>query len=281
MKHRLIALVLMATIVNSCGGGSSQSAKAQDANKETMVLIRTTAGDITVKLYNETPLHRDNFIRLVSEHFYDSLLFHRVIRDFMVQAGDPESRTAVKHQQLGSGDPGYTIPAEFVFPKYYHKRGALSAARKPDKANPDRESSGSQFFIVTGRTYRPGDLRELTNQLNSQIKSSIFDRLCAQYRDSIIALQDSGDDEGMMKLQDMIYGQTEIMAEQTRPLSYSLEMEDTYKTVGGAPYLDDQYTVFGEVVKGMDVVDKIGRVSTDMYDRPLKDVRILTMEIMN
>ena len=123
MKYKLIALILMAATINSCGGGSSQNAKAQSAESETKVLIKTTAGDITIKLYNETPQHRDNFIKLVQENYYDSILFHRVIRDFMVQAGDPESKTAEKYAQLGSGGPGYNIPAEFVYPKYFHKRG--------------------------------------------------------------------------------------------------------------------------------------------------------------
>ena len=153
MKYKLIALFLMAATINSCGAGSSQNAKAQSAD-ETKVLIKTTAGDITIKLYNETPKHRDNFIKLVEDHFYDGILFHRVIRDFMVQAGDPNSKNAAKGDTLGSGGPGYSIPAEFVYPKYFHKRGALSAARLPDQANPMRESSGSQFYIVTGKKYR-------------------------------------------------------------------------------------------------------------------------------
>ena len=160
MRYKLLAFLLMAATINSCGAGASQNAKAQSAD-ETKVLIKTTVGDITVKLYNETPLHRDNFIKLVQEHFYDSILFHRVIRDFMVQAGDPESRIAGKYTQLGSGDPGYDLPAEFVYPKYFHKRGALSAARKPDQANPERRSSGSQFYIVTGKKYRKYDLQDL------------------------------------------------------------------------------------------------------------------------
>ena len=138
MKYKLLALILMAATINSCGGGSAQNAKAQSAQDETKVLIKTTVGDITIKLYNETPQHRDNFIKLVNEHYYDSILFHRVIKDFMVQAGDPESKNAEKGVQLGAGGPGYTIPAEFVYPKYFHKRGALSAARQADQVNPER-----------------------------------------------------------------------------------------------------------------------------------------------
>ena len=161
MKYKLIALILMAATINSCGGSSSQNAHAQSAENETRILIKTTLGDITIKLYNETPKHRDNFIKLVQEHFYDSLLFHRVIKDFMIQGGDPESRNAEKYAQLGAGGPGYTIPAEFVYPKYFHKRGALSAARQADQVNPERESSGSQFYIVTGRTYDKYELQDM------------------------------------------------------------------------------------------------------------------------
>ena len=151
----------MAAIINSCGARSAQNANAQSAESETKVLIKTSVGDITIKLYNETPLHRDNFIKLVQEHYYDSILFHRVIRDFMVQAGDPDSKTAEKYVQLGAGDPGYKIPAEFVYPKYFHKRGALCAARQADQANPERQSSGSQFYIVTGKRYSKYDLQSL------------------------------------------------------------------------------------------------------------------------
>ena len=129
MKYKFLAIILMAATINSCGAGTSQNAKAQTADNETKVLIKTTVGDVTIKLYNETPKHRDNFIKLVNEHFYDSILFHRVIKDFMVQAGDPEPKNADKGVLLGAGGPGYNIPAEFVYPKYFHKRGALSAAR--------------------------------------------------------------------------------------------------------------------------------------------------------
>ncbi|MBR5706913.1 MAG: peptidylprolyl isomerase [Bacteroidaceae bacterium] len=280
MKYKLIALLLMAATINSCGAGSSQNAKAQTADKETKVLIKTTVGDITINLYNETPQHRDNFIKLVQEHYYDSILFHRVIKDFMVQAGDPESKNAEKGVQLGSGGPGYTIPAEFVYPKYFHKRGALSAARQADQVNPERNSSGSQFYIVTGKKYGKYDLQDLEKQLSDQQGQTIFDRLVAQNRDSIMNLQLAGDNDGLLKLQDELIAKTEAELKEMGPFKFTKEQVDAYMSEGGTPFLDNQYTVFGEVIDGMKAVDKIESAGTDMSDRPRKDIRIITMEII-
>ena len=280
MKYKLIALILMAATINSCGAGSSQNAKAQSAESETKVLIKTTAGDITIKLYNETPQHRDNFIKLVQENFYDSILFHRVIRDFMVQAGDPESKTAEKYAQLGTGGPGYNIPAEFVYPKYFHKRGALSAARQADQVNPERQSSGSQFYIVTGKSYSKYDLQDLEKQIDGQQGQTVFNLLCGQNRELIMNLQMSEDTDSLMRLQDKLIAQTEKILKEQGPFRFTKEQVEAYTSVGGAPFLDNQYTVFGEVVDGMKVVDMIERAGTDVNDRPIKDIRILSMEIV-
>ena len=280
MKYKLIALFLMAATINSCGTGTSQNAKAQSAEKETKVLIKTTAGDITIKLYNETPQHRDNFIKLVEEHFYDSILFHRVIKDFMVQAGDPESKNADKGVQLGAGGPGYTIPAEFVYPKYFHKRGALSAARQADQVNPERKSSGSQFYIVTGKKYGKYDLQDMEQQLRERQGQGIFDRLVAQNIDSIMKMQMAGDNEGIMRLQDELNAKMNQILKEQGPFKFTQEQVDAYMSEGGTPFLDNDYTVFGEVIDGMKTVDKIESAGTDMSDRPRKDIRIITMEII-
>ena len=280
MKYKLLALILMAATINSCGAGSSQNAKAQTTENETKVLIKTSVGDITIKLYNETPQHRDNFIKLVNEHFYDSILFHRVIKDFMVQAGDPESKNAEKGVQLGAGGPGYNIPAEFVYPKYFHKRGALSAARQADQVNPERQSSGSQFYIVTGKKYGKYDLQDMEKQLSDQQGQAIFDRLVAQNRDSIMNLQLAGDNDGLLKLQDELIAKTEAELKEMGPFKFTKEQVDAYMDQGGTPFLDNQYTVFGEVIDGMKAVDKIESAGTDMSDRPRKDIRIITMEII-
>ena len=280
MKYKFLAIILMAATINSCGGASSQNAKAQSANDETKVLIKTTVGDITIKLYNETPQHRDNFIKLVEEHYYDSILFHRVIKDFMVQAGDPESKNAEKGVQLGAGGPGYTIPAEFVYPKYFHKRGALSAARQADQVNPERKSSGSQFYIVTGKTYNKYELQDMEKQLRQKQGQGIFDRLVAQNMDSIMSMQMAGDNDGIMKLQEELNAKTNEIFQQQGPFKFTEEQVDTYMSEGGTPFLDNDYTVFGEVIDGMKAVYKIEQAGTDMSDRPRKDIRIISMEII-
>ena len=280
MKYKLLALILMAATINSCGGGSAQNAKAQSAQDETKVLIKTTVGDITIKLYNETPQHRDNFIKLVNEHYYDSILFHRVIKDFMVQAGDPESKNADKGVQLGAGGPGYTVPAEFVYPKYFHKRGALSAARQADQVNPERKSSGSQFYIVTGKTYNKYELQDMEKQLRQKQGQGIFDRLVAQNMDSIMSMQMAGDNDGIMKLQEELNAKTNQIFNEQGPFKFTEEQVDAYMSEGGTPFLDNDYTVFGEVIDGMKAVDKIESAGTDMNDRPRKDIRIISMEII-
>lgn len=280
MKYKLLALILMAATINSCGGASSQNAKAQTAQDETKVLIKTTVGDITIKLYNETPQHRDNFIKLVNEHYYDSILFHRVIKDFMVQAGDPESKNAQKGAQLGAGGPGYTIPAEFVYPKYFHKRGALSAARQADQVNPERKSSGSQFYIVTGKTYNKYELQDLEKQLRQRQGQGVFDRLVAQNMDSIMNMQMAGDNDGIMKLQEELNEKTNQILKEQGPFKFTEEQVDAYMSEGGTPFLDNDYTVFGEVIDGMKAVYKIEQAGTDMNDRPRKDIRIISMEII-
>lgn len=251
-----------------------------DGQPETRVLLKTTAGDIKLKLYNETPIHRDNFIKLVQEHYYDSLLFHRVIRDFMVQAGDPESKHAIRFKELGTGGPDYTLPAEFVYPKLYHKRGALCAARQSDMANPERRSSGSQFYIVTGKTYRAYELRDLAQELDKGQRQNVFDRLCALNRDTIMSLREAMDDDGLKAIQEKLVAEADSTVAEMGPFQFSEEQSDTYLSKGGTPNLDNQYTVFGEVIEGMNVVDKIERASTDVNDRPLKDIRILSAEII-
>ena len=280
MKYKLLALILMAATINSCGAASSKNAKVKADGNETKVLIKTTVGDITIKLYNETPQHRDNFIKLVEEHFYDGILFHRVIKDFMVQAGDPESKDAEKGAQLGAGGPGYTIPAEFVYPKYFHKRGALSAARQADQVNPERNSSGSQFYIVTGKTYNKYELQDLEKQLRQKQGQGIFDRLVAQNMDSIMSMQMAGDNDGIMKLQNDLNLKTNQIIREQGPFKFTEEQVDAYMSDGGTPFLDNDYTVFGEVIDGMKAVYKIEQAGTDMNDRPRKDIKIISMQII-
>ena len=198
------------------------------------VKLETTAGNIVLTLYDDTPRHRDNFLKLVGEQFYDSLLFHRVIKNFMIQGGDPTSRHAESGVMLGNGSLDYTVEAEFYDAEgrllHPHQRGAVAMARQGDKNNPERRSGGCQFYIVWGRTYATTQLKTIGEKVEAQTDHRV---------------------------------------------TMTPELMDLYRTVGGAPHLDGQYTVFGEVTEGLEVVDRIQQVQTDDYDRPIDDVRIL------
>ena len=241
-RHNVLIILLSALLMLACSqasqadtattGSDNQEQKNPTKKKKpaqmTKVLLKTSMGDIVIALYDETPLHKENFIKLVNDKYYDGVLFHRIIQNFMIQTGDPESKTAKPGQMLGNGGPGYTIPAEFV-PGLYHKRGAVAAARMGDNVNPKKESSGSQFYIVDGRVFS-------TNDLNRVIQMT---------------------------------GKT-----------YSMEQIKDYTSIGGAPHLDGDYTVFGEVVSGMEIVDKIAAQQKDGRDRPMEDIKIISAEIM-
>ncbi len=226
----LIAGIVFLTML-CCGGmllAQEQEKQKEETMKNPEVILHTNYGDIRIMLYNETPLHRDNFLKLAKEAYYDSTLFHRVIAGFMIQGGDPDSKKAGAGKRLGAGGPGYTIPAEFR-KDLIHKKGALAAARQGDQVNPQKRSSGSQFYIVVGRKWTGDEL-------------------------------------------DMI--------EQQKGFKYTDDQRKTYMTVGGYPFLDRDYTVYGEVVDGLDVVDSISVVDTNPADRPLQDVIIESVEIV-
>ena len=243
------------------------------------VTIKTTEGDITVRLYDETPRHRDNFLKLAQEGYYNGTLFHRVIKNFMIQGGDPNSKDAPAGVQLGTGGPGYTIPAE-IQPQFIHKRGALAAARQGDEVNPERASSGSQFYIVWGQVYNDGQIGQLARQLQMQAEQSIFNRLAGEHRKEIMDLRRNRDQAGLMELQNDLIAQTQaIMAEQGGA-ALTEAQKQAYTTIGGTPHLDGQYTVFGEVEEGLDVVEKIQGTETMPGDRPKQDIQILSVEVM-
>ncbi len=243
------------------------------------VKIHTSEGDIIVRLYDETPLHRDNFIRLAAEKYYDGTLFHRVIKDFMIQGGDPESKNAPAGQPLGTGGPGYNIPAEIVYPKFFHKRGVLSAARQSDQVNPERASSGSQFYIVWGKIYKPQELKQLEKQMAMQQEQQVFNKLVAEHRTEVMNLRRNRDQAGLLDLQNQLVAETKAICAQMGKPSFTAEQTEAYTTVGGTPFLDGQYTVFGEVIEGLDVVDKIQQVETHIGDRPKTDVS-MTMQVI-
>lgn len=269
---------------NARKGGKAKTSQtkkmSQTANDQSAkVLIKTTEGDITVLLYGDTPLHRDNFLKLVKNKTLEGTLFHRVINEFMVQAGDPDSKTAKSGQQLGAGDVGYTVPAEFKYPTHFHKRGALSAARQGDQVNPKKESSGCQFYIVTGKKASAAELDQMSARAKQEAVQSIFYRLAEPRMAEVRAMQQAGDQAGLMKLQQELVAQAEAEAAKG---DYGIpqNIRDVYMQLGGTPFLDRNYTVFGEVLKGMDVVEKIEKAETDHNDRPKKDIRILSMEVI-
>jgi len=236
MNAKILSILVLFSglFTMSCANKSAQAENKQPENKgkeiqkqevkekQTMVLISTNYGNMKAVLYNETPQHRDNFIKLAKEGYFDGTLFHRVINEFMIQGGDPDSKTAKKGQQLGQGGPSYTIPAEFN-QNLIHKKGALAAARMGDQMNPKKASSGSQFYITHGKTYSDAELSNFESRMGKTFN----------------------------------------------PLQ-----KETYKTIGGVPFLDYDYTVFGEVVEGLDVIDKIAKAQKDRFDRPVEDIKM-------
>lgn len=227
MRYLTILLLLI--------GLSADVSAHTDKDKRVRVRLETTAGTMVMALFDETPRHRDNFLKLVRQGYYDGLLFHRVIADFMVQTGDPDSRAAKPGQRLGDGGPGYTLPLETALPYRYHYRGAVAAARESDEVNPERRSSGSQFYIVWGKAFN--------------------ERTFPPMRDYV---------------SEMTGGEVEFTPEMVR----------TYMNEGGAPHLDGQYTVFGEIIEGMKVVKAIQKAETDADDRPVEDIRIIKAEVV-
>jgi peptidyl-prolyl cis-trans isomerase B (cyclophilin B) len=224
MRTKIYAIILLSNILALISAMDSMSQTASH-----QLLIKTSKGDMKCILYEQTPMHADNFIDLVNSGTYNGVLFHRVIKDFMVQSGDPDSKNAAKGSFLGSGGPGYTVPAEF-HPDLYHKKGALAAARQGDKTNPNRESNGSQFYIVQGEVFTDEQLDQM-----------------------------------------------EVAGAH---IEFTAEQRMFYKSLGGTPHLDYAYTVFGEVIEGLEVIDAIASEPTDERDRPLEDVKIISITVL-
>lgn len=278
MKKTTILFTLILCCITACTGNQKKNNNMANDNA-TLVKIETTMGDITVKLYDETPKHKENFIKLVKEGVYDSTLFHRVIKNFMIQAGDPTSKTASATDTLGSGDVGYTIPAEFN-PKFFHKRGVLAAARQGDDVNPNKESSGCQFYIVTGRKFSEAQIINMENQMNEARLDTVFQALARKHMKEIYKMRKANDMEGLMELQDSLENQARKEVAKEPALKFTPEQIKAYTTVGGAPHLDGSYTVFGEVVDGMNVVAEIETAKTNRQDRPTQDIRILKATVV-
>lgn len=271
----ILSLILIA-FSSLAQNNTNMKTDIKNNSDATIVNITTTLGDIKVKLYDDTPKHRDNFIKLVKDGFYDGVLFHRVINKFMVQTGDPNSKTAIPGQMLGAGDPGYEIDAEIIFPRHYHKYGALAAARTGDEVNPQKKSSGSQFYIVTGDKYDEATLNNLMKRSTDQQRQAYFQNLVRQNREKIQNLINNDNKAALDSLQQEYIALTIEAVKEAKPTA---DMIQDYTTIGGTPHLDAQYTVFGEVISGMDVVEKIQNSTTDKSDRPVDDIKIISATI--
>ncbi len=266
---RMIFFVLsvLAAFVASCS-------TAEKSTDQPVVLIKTEYGDIKVKLYEKTPEHRKNFLKLIHDDFYDGLLFHRVIQNFMIQGGDPESKNAEPGEKLGGGSLDYTLPAEFV-PEYYHKRGVLAAARRGGPSNPEKRSSASQFYIVQGKVFTPGQLDTLEMAKNSRLQKEMTARIFEENREELEQFRTNNDREGFtLRVAEIKEKADSLMNVNGTKFEFTEKQRETYTTIGGYPSLDGDYTVFGEVVEGMEVVDKIAAVETDGNDRPVEDVEM-------
>jgi cyclophilin family peptidyl-prolyl cis-trans isomerase len=265
MKKIALFMVFAGLFINLSCGVSTKS-------KETIVQIDTEFGKIKIKLFDETPLHRDNFIKLINDGIYTDLLFHRVIQGFMIQGGDPESKNAEPGKMLGSGDLGYTIPAE-INPKFFHRRGVLAAARQGDDINPEKRSSATQFYILQGRVFKPEELDTMEVNMVESRKMSLLQSKIKSVEPELNKLAAEGKQDELMVRYNAIKAEVFAGAAQLPSLKFSEEQRKAYTTVGGYPPLDNNYTVFGEVIEGMDVVDNIAKQPTDRYDRPQKDIK--------
>ena len=265
-KLIILSLLILFTGVYSC------KTSVQLGKKDRIVQIDTEYGKIKIKLYDETPIHRDNFIQLADKGFFDGTLFHRVIDGFMIQGGDPDSRDAKKGVALGEGGPGYNIPAE-IHPNIFHKKGVIAAAREGDGVNPKRKSSGSQFYIAQGNIYEPEALDALIVGINKKRANAVFENQRALYNGELTKLQKEGQfDLFNTKMEEMKFKIDSLIKPETLVLTN--EMKEAYTTTGGIPHLDNAYTVFGEVIEGLYIIDKIASEKTDRNNRPLKDMKM-------
>ncbi|MCF8302816.1 MAG: peptidylprolyl isomerase [Bacteroidales bacterium] len=262
--------------------GCKQQGSTNGESKK--VKIKTDYGNMIVKLHDETPKHSENFVKLAKEGYYDSTLFHRVIDGFMIQGGDPDSKGAAPGQQLGEGGPGYKLEAELK-EGLFHKKGAIAAARQGDQMNPEKKSSGSQFYIVDGKTYTDEELNKVEEQMNLKKKQQLFMDMIQNEGNQHIQqrlqkYRQNQNREAFQSLVDSIEPVLEKRLQEKGKFTFTEEQRKAYKNVGGAPHLDGNYTVFGQVVEGLNVIDSIATVETDRMDRPKEDIMI-KMEVVD
>jgi peptidylprolyl isomerase len=243
-------------------------------DSDTVITMKTSLGEIKIKLYNDTPLHKENFLKLINNSFYENVSFHRIIKDFMIQAGDPSTKSGNDKQGPDSLKK-YTIPAE-INSLHFHKKGALAAARTGNEENPEMRSSGTQFYIVQGIKYTDAELDQAELRINSNIKQALFSKLIKQTTDS---LRLSGKSVTDAEIQELASVKMFDYLTDNKPYKIAEDQRYIYKTIGGYPLLDCTYTVFGEVTEGLDIVDRIASVPTDNNDRPLNEIRIIKIRI--
>lgn len=273
MNKLALILVVAGLFGNiSCGRAQKKEKENQNLTKGQMVQIETSLGTLKVKLYDETPQHRDNFIKLTSEGFYTDLLFHRVIKGFMIQGGDPKSKNASPGQMLGSGDLGYTIPAE-INPKFYHRRGILAAARQGDQVNPEKRSSASQFYILQGKVFTPEELDSMEVNMIEARKQSMMQSRVKAIKPELDQLNAEGNQVELMARINALRDTVSAEAAKLPLLQFTEQQRKDYTTVGGYPSLDNGYTVFGEVIEGMEVIDQIAAQPVDRSNRPDNDIK--------
>lgn len=257
--RNIILLIALTILTFSC---------SQDKNDSRIIKIQTEKGEIVVRLYNETPIHRDNIIKLADEKYYDGQIFHRIINNFVVQGGDPTTKNALPDSLYGNGGPDYLLDAE-IKDTLLHKRGAIGMAREGDDINPEKKSSGSQFYIVTGKTFTQQQLDDLEKKLESKNKSKIYKTI---FENKLAKLKDKTNIDTVSLSLEISIAFDSIWEKE--PKFRLTEMQrKIYSTIGGIPHLDGNYTVFGEVIQGMDIVDYFSAVNTDQNDRPMKDIK--------
>jgi len=269
MRSRIsvfLSIVLVFGILTACNSSTK--------DKDVLVLIQTNYGDIKIKLSNETPLHRDNFVSLVKSGFYDSILFHRVINEFMIQAGDPSTKMEMNEETAAKYL--YQIPAE-INDSLFHKKGVIAAARQGDQVNPQRESSGTQFYIVVGKTFSDEELDNIEKRVNADLKQAVFYKHLIAERNRV---EESGENKTAAEIQEFASMVAFDEIEEMKQYVIPADRRAVYRTTGGTPHLDSQYTVFGEVILGQGIVDSIASVQTGPRDRPIKDVIIIKAKVV-
>lgn len=268
MKNTSLSIILALLLLFSF---SCKDKADKTSDNKTFVLIETEYGNMKFMLYDNTPKHKENFIKLVKQGFYDDLLFHRVIKDFMIQGGDPDSKSAGKEQMLGNGGPGYTIPAE-INTDNFHKKGVLSAARLSDQINPEKASSGSQFYIVQGKKYDDSELNALEKHYNRKKRQTYYNKYFAENPKTLTELEELQIRDKQKEIDSILA----IIDKENDYTEYKIptHKREVYKQIGGTPFLDNEYTVFGEIVEGVDVIDKIANLKTDSNNRPEQNVKM-------